>query len=363
MRPLSRIDLYLCRSVLTAAVAVLLALLGLIASFALVEELAEDHSAYGLGAAAWYVFLTLPRRVYEILPYVLFLGALISLGRLAVQSELVALRAAGVPVRRLAGALAWPVGLAWLLGAAVGEWAAPATEAEAEAYKARILRGSQFMELKGGHWYREGPLYMHVQALDDSGGLLGVRQYWLNEDGGLQRIRQAQRAEYQGANPEGGGRWLLRNGVQTQLIEGRAKVDAFGQLAWTGRLDPALLNERALVDAGKLSLNDLLRQIRYLEREGLDAGGQHLAFWSKCLQPAAILGLAMLAMAFVLGPLREVGAGVRVSVGVIVGLCFKYLQDLFAPMSAVYELPAPLAVGLPIALCWAAALWGIRRAA
>lgn len=363
MKPLSRIDLYLCRSVLTAAAAVLLALLGLIASFALVEELAEDQSAYGLGAAAWYVFLTLPRRVYEILPYVLFLGALISLGRLAVQSELVALRAAGVPVRRLAGALAWPVGLAWLLGAAVGEWAAPATEAEAEAYKARILRGSQFMELKGGHWYREGTLYMHVQALDAGGDLLGVRQYWLGEDGGLELIQQAQRAEYQGANPEGGGRWLLRDGVQTQLIEERAKVDAFGQLAWTGRLDTTLLSERALVDAGKLSLNDLLRQIRYLEREGLDAGGQRLAFWSKCLQPAAILGLAMLAMAFVLGPLREVGAGVRVSVGVIVGLCFKYLQDLFAPMSAVYELPASLAVGLPIALCWAAALWGIRRAA
>ena len=156
--------------------------------------------------------------------------------------------------------------------------------------------------------------------------------------------------------------WSSFRGVR-EVVEGRAKVDAFGQLAWTGHLDPALLSERALVDAGKLSLNNLPRQIRYLEREGLDAGGHRLAFWSKCLQPAAILGLAMLALAFVLGPLREVGARVRVSVGVIVGLCFKYLQDLFAPMSAVYELPAPLAVGLPIALCWAAALWGIRRAA
>ena len=363
MNPLSRIDRYLCRSTLTAAAAVLLALLGLIASFALVEELAEEQSAYGLAAAAWYVFLTLPRRAYEILPYVLFLGALISLGRLAAQSELVALRAAGVSVRRLAGALAWPVGLASLAGMGVGEWGAPATEALAETHKARILRDTRHVELKGGYWYREGPLYMHVQALDGGGDLLGVRQYWLNEDSGLQLIRQAQRAEYQGANPNGGRRWLLHNGAQTQLIDAQVKVDAFGQLAWTSRLDPALLSERALVDAGKLSLLDLRRQIRYLEREGLDAGGQRLAFWSKCLQPAAILGLAMLALAFVLGPLREVGVGVRVSVGVIVGLCFKYLQDLFAPMSAVYELPAPLAVGLPIALCWAVALWGIRRAA
>lgn len=363
MKPLSGIDRYLCRTALGAAAAVLLALLGLIACFALLEELGEDHSAYGLAEAAWYVLLTLPRRTYEILPYVLFLGSLIGLGRLAARSELVAMRAAGISVYRLGGALAWPVGLAWLVGAAVGEWAAPAAEAQAEVHKAQILSGGRHIELRGGYWYREGPLYMHVQALDGNGDLLGVRQYWLNEAGGLRLTRQAQRAEYQNADPDGGGLWLLRDGIQTLLADERAEVDAFRQLAWRSQLDPNLLSERVLVDAGKLSLSDLLRQIRYTEREGLDATSQRLAFWSKCLQPAAILGLVMLALAFVLGPLREAGAGVRVSVGIIVGLCFKYLQDLFGPMSAIYEMPAPLAVALPIALCWAVALWGIRRAA
>ena len=363
MQPLSRLDRYLCRSALTAAATVLLALLSLIACFALFEELDERQGAYGLAAATWYVLLTLPRRTYEILPYVLFLGSLISLGRLAAQSELVAMRAAGVSVHRLGGALAWPVGLAWLLGAAVDEWAVPASEALAESHKARVLHGNQHIEPRGGYWYREGPLYMHVQALDDDGGLLGVRQYWLNEDGELGLTRLAARAEYQGVDADGGGRWLLRDGTQTTLGDERAALDAFGQLAWRSQLDPALLSERVLVDADKLSLSDLRRQILYMEREGLDATSQRLALWSKYFQPVATLGLAMLALAFVLGPLRELGAGVRVTVGVIVGLCFKYLQDLFAPMSAVYELPAPLAVGLPIALCWAVAIWGIRRAA
>lgn len=362
MKALSRIDRHLCRSVLTAAAVVLLTLLGLIASFALFEELDEDHSAYGLGAAAWYVFLTLPRRAYEILPYALFLGALVSLGRLAAQSELVAMRTAGVPALRLAGALAWPVGVAWLVGAALGEWGAPATEALAEMHKARMQRGGQQAAVKGGYWHKEGALYMHFQALDGGGNLLGVRQYRLNANGGLGFIRRAERAEYQGAHADGGGRWLLRNGAQTKLADEQAAVAPFGQLAWRSRLDRALLSERALVEPSKLGLVDLRRRIGHLQREGLDAASERLAFWSRCLQPAAILGLVMLALAFVLGPLREVGVGVRVSVGVIVGLCFKYLQDFFAPMSAVYELPAPLAAGLPIALCWAAALWGIRRA-
>ena len=360
MRPFSRIDRYLSRAVLSAAGAVLLALTALIAVFALIEELDERHSAYGLPDAAWYVFLTLPRRASELLPYVLFLGSLIGLGKLASQSELVALRAAGLSVRRLAGASAWAVALAWALGAATGEWVAPATEALAEAHKARILRGSGGVEFKGGYWYREGSLTMHVEALDDNGDLLGVRQYWLNDRGRLSLTREAARAEYLGG-ADAGADWLLHDGLETHLSDDRLRAQPFSELLWRGQIDPGLISERLLVDARRLSLLDLRRQIGYLQREGLDATAQLIAFWSKCLQPAALFGLVLLALASVLGPLRDVGIGVRISVGIVVGLSFKYLQDLFAPMAVVYELAPPLAVAAPIALCWAIAILGLRR--
>ena len=366
MRPFSRIDRYLCRAVLGAAGVVLLAFTALIAVFALIEELDEGQSAYGLLEAAWYVFLTLPRRAWELLPYVLFLGSLIGLGKLASQSELVALRAAGLSVRRLTGAAAWAVALAWTLGVAVGEWIAPATEALAEAHKARILRdsaglrGSVGIEFKGGYWYREGSLYMHVEALDGNGDLLGVRQYWLNDRGRLSLTREAARAEYLGA-ADAGVDWLLRDGVETHLSDDQLVARPFSELAWRGQIDPDLISERLLVDARKLSLLDLRRQIGYLQREGLDATSQLIAFWSKCLQPASLFGLVLLALACVLGPLRDVSIGVRISAGIVVGLSFKYLQDLFAPMAVVYELAPSLAVGIPIALCWALGILGLRR--
>ena len=98
-----------------------------------------------------------------------------------------------------------------------------------------------------------------------------------------------------------------------------------------------------------------------MERERLNTSVYQLAFWSKILQPFSVLGLALLALGFILGPLREVGIGVRLSVGVFAGLGFKYMQDLFAPMSMVYELPAPIAVALPIIACWALGAWGLTR--
>ena len=368
MNALSRIDRYLCKTVLGAAGVVLLALTALVAIFALIEELGEGRSAYGPVDAAWYVFLTLPRRAWELLPYALFLGCLIGLGKLASQSELVALRAAGLSVGRLAGATAWAVALAWALGLAAGEWIAPAAETAAEAHKARSLSdsaglpGRTGIEFKGGYWYREGSLFMHVEALDDNGDLLGVRQYWLNDRGRLSLAREAASAEYLGP-ADAGEDWMLRDGLETHLSDDRLRAQPFSELVWRGQIDPGLINERLLVDARKLSLLDLRRQIGYLQREGLDATSQRIAFWSKCLQPAALLGLVLLALASVLGPLRDVGIGVRISAGIVVGLSFKYLQDLFAPMAAVYELAPPLAVAAPIALCWALAIVGLRRAA
>ena len=79
------------------------------------------------------------------------------------------------------------------------------------------------------------------------------------------------------------------------------------------------------------------------------------------LQPLAVVGLCLLALCFILGPLRERGLGVRLSVGVIVGLLFKYLQDLFGPLAMVYGIPAWLGVLIPITVCWILGIIGFRR--
>ena len=70
--------------------------------------------------------------------------------------------------------------------------------------------------------------------------------------------------------------------------------------------------------------------------------------------------MALLALAIVLGPLRSTGLGPRLALGLLVGLSFKYLQDLFAPMSVVFALP-PIAVALPVLLYIVAGWLLIRR--
>ena len=105
----------------------------------------------------------------------------------------------------------------------------------------------------------------------------------------------------------------------------------------------------------------LYRQIQFARTQDLGVSDYELAFWSRVLKPLTFMGLTLFALAVVLGPLREVGMGLRLTFGIFAGLGFKYLQDLFAPAAIVFEIPALLAILIPIAVYWSIAWLLIRR--
>ena len=349
-------DRHICRTAVSAMVVMLVCFYALTTLFAMVEELGREEQAYGLGEALRFVLYTSPRRIYELAPYVIFLGALIGLGTLAGNSEVTVLRAAGTSLWRIFFALAIPVLGASVAAAALGEYAAPRLDAAGEAVRSRALQDSTTIRLEG-YWHRQGSVYTRVDALGADGELIGVDQFDLRG----KDLRAASRAESAVFDDEG-GLWHLSNVRSTRIGEGRTVVEARDEAPWLSDVDPRLLAARALVDPRKLSIADLRLQIRRLDRERLSADTYRIAFWGKTLQPLATLGLALLAVGLVVGPLREAGMGARLSVGVAAGLLFKYLQDLLAPASVVFDIPPWLAVLASIAVCWIAGWVLIRRA-
>ena len=351
-------DRYLARTMAVTVVVVLVCFVTLTTSFSLVEEMREEEAAYGFGDAFAYVLHTVPRRVYELVPYVIFLGVLIGLGALSGHSEVTVLRAAGVSLWRLFRPLAVVVVLASGVAFALGEYIAPRLEARGELLRAQALHGSETVYL-AGYWYREGPVYSHVEGLGAGERVLGVTQFELDDD---KRLRELRRAEFATHDREDGG-WRLHNVHATELRDERTTTTHSDAVPWRAEADLRLLSAQALVDPRKLSIADLVFQIRYMDREGLHAGRYRLAFWNKVLQPLAALGLALVAVGFVVGPLREAGMGTRIAAGVLAGLFFKYLQDLLAPASLVFGIEPWLAVAIPVGVSWAAGAVLVRRAA
>jgi lipopolysaccharide export system permease protein len=355
------IDRYVGRVVLFAILVVLIAFLGLVSVFALIDELAENEVRYTLSGALSYVFFTLPRRTYELIPYVAFLGCLIGLGHLAGNQELVAMRAAGMSLYRLYRSMLWVLVLILVGGFLIGEYLAPLGEQIAETRKLKQQQGNDAIKLEDALWYREGNLYMRVDAIDGQGVLWGVAQHRLNEDGELAYSRTAVKASHVPATSRKTAHWVLFDVVETAVDDGLLVTRKVDQIIWNSDVQPSLLGVKVLIDAVKLSVTDLYYQIEYMSREGLDSARYQLAFWSKVFQPLSIIGLTLLAMVFVMGPLRSVSIGARLAAGILAGLVFKYFQDMFGPICLVYGLPAVIAVLIPIATCWAVAIVGMRK--
>ena len=354
-----RMDRYLTAAVLKALAVIALCLLTVLTLFTLLDELNDVTPGYTRAHAFLYVLFSTPRRLTEALPYSAFLAVLVGLGTLASREELTVLRAAGVSLGRIYATAAIVAAGALTANLAVAEWLAPAGQTAASTLKLRVARGDGAEGIRSAAWHREGDLYTRIDAYGANGELLGVRQYVV-EDGELRLSRQAERATF-APSPQG-GRWLLRNVVETRLAGDSATVATVATLPWHSEAAAPLLSAKALFDPAKLSFAELSYQIDYRRREGLDAARYQVSFWGKALQPAAILGLVLLAVGFVVGPLREAGLGARLTVGATVGLGLKYALDLFGPMSVVFGIPPWLAMALPVGLCWLAGLAQIRRA-
>ena len=262
-----RIDRYVSITVIKAMLVVLLAFAGLNVVFQLIDELREKYVGYGFVQAVVYVLLTLPRRIYELIPYVAFLGTLVGLGQLASQGELTVLRAAGVSVRRLFASAAFPATGALLFALLLGEYLAPWGEEAAEGYKAQARQASTTIRFWGGHWYREGGLFMDVAAMDASGRLVGVRQFFLDDARHLKIARHAASARYL-PNEHA---WMLSDVSETLLDDDGTHARHLDEVRWPSDATPELLGIRVLLGPSNLSIRGLATQIAYMDREELDA--------------------------------------------------------------------------------------------
>ena len=347
---------YVFWTVLAAMGLVLFVFIALNTVVALVDELGGTRGSYQVAQVLEYIALTTPRRIYELIPYVCLIGALAGLGVLAAGSELVVLRASGVSTLWLGLAAMIPALLFVALGAALGEWIAPAAEERAEA-----SRAAAFRDVRGtgpSTWLRDGNLFVRVSARKGASTLDGVSQYVFDDAQELVAARRALRAQYR----EQGDGWRLVDIRETRFSSERLELGTQESRVWLTSATPQALASKMLVEPSKLTIADLGARIDYLESEGFDAGEFRLAIWRKLAQPFAILSLVLLAASFVSGPLREAGMGLRIGAGILVGLGFKYVQDLLGPASVVFGFSPAIAVLLPVGICIVAALWLIRSA-
>ena len=354
---MSVIDKYIFKLCNAAIITVIGCLLTLTSLFALFEELNESDIAYGFWDAANYILATTPNRVQELLIYSVFLGLLISLGRLAESNELTILRTSGwSPLKILASLV--PTILIWVIvSMAISEFLVPNSEKDAEIRKLQFVNNEDLSRGTGGLWFKDKDLFMRISAFGNNKNIVGITQYRIDDKQRLAEVIYARSGKYQIEHQN----WMLIDVKITTFGINQVTTSASSSRIWSNSISPDMLASQAFIEPKKMSLMDLTRQINYLEEQSIAKSQYSIAFWSRLLEPLAYIGLALYSIAILLGPMRETSAGSRIAVGVFSGLGFMYLKNLFSPMVGVFGLPAILAILIPIAIVYLIALRLIQR--
>ena len=355
------LDRHISQAVLLAMVAVLGILLALDVIFSLIDELGEGGVDYHAGNAFMFILMTTPTSVYELLPYAALGGALIGLGVLASNNELVVMQSAGVHKWQIVGAVLKPTFMIMLLSLTIGEFVSPPLEEIANSNKAIQLSGASSINSDAGTWRKIGNDYIHINAIAPGGEqLFGVSRYRINGKRELESASFAESAQY--ISTARGGYWRMTNVRQSLFADRQVITSRHPQEDWQANLSPDLLSV-LLVEPDKQSLSGLYRFAQFFRSDGVDSSVYFLAFWKKLLQPLSTLSLVVLAISFVFGPLREATMGLRIFVAIGTGLAFTLVQRMIEPVSQIYGVSPLMAVLAPVALCALGGVFLMRRVA
>lgn len=351
---ISILDRYIGRAVLTAILGVLLLLLVLIGFFEVVAELEDVELGYTTGMAYTYVLLGLPRYSYELFPVATLLGSLIGLGMLAGNSELMAMRAAGVSIARIVIAVLKAGLLVLIAVVLIGEYLAPLAEQQAQRLKVEGLSGQISLKTRYGFWSRDGNTFINIRQVLPDAQLADLSLYEYDGQARLQRVIFAKRAVYRS------DAWVLQGVSMSSFEDERIQVSKRDELAWQTRLEPSSLDVLR-VKPHMLAAWDLWRYIDYLRSNGQASSSYEVAFWGKLAAPLVALVMLILSIPFVFGSLRSVGVGQRIFVGTMLGIVFYLLNRAFSYMAVVYSFDALFATALPLLLFFGLAMWLFRQ--
>lgn len=353
-----RLSRYIGKNVFSAIMVSLVAIIGLDVVAGIIDQMGDIKRNYRFTDVLVYVATKLPSTIYEYIPLASLIGCLVGLGMLATNSEVVVMRASGISLIRIVLMVFKPVLIFVLIAALIGEYFSPYLDQLADSKREYLRKGESALDSTSGFWAKEGDEFIHFNAVFPGGVLFGVTRYKLNDERRLEEASFSSRATFNKTE----GFWIEENVSSTLFVEQQTYTRKWVTRKWQTELTPEVLTLNIL-PADALSAGALNDHIDYLDERKADAAKYRLAFWEKVFQPLSILGLVLVGIAFVFGPLRQATVGFRVFVGVLFGISFKLISDILGPLSIVFEMPPMLAILAPIVVCFAIGLILLRRAA
>ena len=344
--PSRRLALYMARLFLTRSLAVLIMLVMVLMALDLLGESGKILAVPGNGEPElWrYVSLRVPMLASRFLPFAVLLGTLIALTTLNQNSEVVAMKAAGLSAHQVLA----PMILASLLVAALA-FAFNETVVVRASRTAEAWTGADYRPIPPDRgvlsnvWARDGERLVHVDLVVGRGAdarLEGVTIYQ-REAGSLETMIDARLARQR----PGGWRLFDARVYDTgmNMVRRQATLDTLDGVEATrftlARINPTSQDfqslEQAIVD---------------LDRAGRPTAAARSGWWHKISGPFSIVLMPLLAGLAAFGLARSGQVLIRAAIGMALGFTYFLVDNLSLALGNVGAYPPALAAWAPFML-------------
>ena len=356
--------------VLTAIALVALGFLALFFFFDLVDELQylgknnglpsglpTASDIYQIRHALVYVGLLVPNHLYELLPISVLIGTIFVMARLAQSSEYTILRTSGLDPWRALKMLLSLGGIFVILSFVIGDYLAPLSERTAQLLKSRyqgVITVGQT-----GAWLKEKQAYntviANVRTLSPDNEMLGLQIFEFNSKGLVVSKMLAASASFALDDS-----WQLYNVTRTEFnlpsdaatasnaVKQSADVvkKSMASFRWPTEITQEMVSV-ALLKPERMGTLDLFNYIRHLDANGQSAQRYEIEFWKKVFYPLSCLVMVMLALPFAYLHFRSGGIAAYVFAGVMMGISFFLLNNVFGYVGNLQNWQPWLAAAAP----------------
>lgn len=334
------------------ATAVLLPLFGFLD---LLDQLDDvGRGTYSVKDAFLYTALLLPRRFIQLAPFIALMGNVAALGRLAVGSELTALRVAGVsPVGISLAPVA--VGIALLLFiAALDQFVAPQFQQKAVSSRAAALEKSAALGKQLGIWTRDERNILRIGEMLHAGRAADIEIMRFDDSGFLSSYTYAKYADFINEDL-----WELKDVITKTFTGNGVESVARDSMPWE-----SFLNEEDISTLTKspesLSPVELFLHVRFLRATGQESDAYALALWRKAGGALTTIAMLLLSIPFVFGSVRA-GLGNRLVLASMLGISVYLFDQIIANAGLLLHLNPALSALFPGLVLITAAYFWLRR--
>lgn len=350
---------YLAREIYRSTAVVLLALMGLFMFFTLVDELDSVSAKFPLVALFYLQALSIPTRLYDLLPIGLLIGAILALAGLAQRNELVILRVSGVSGMGLLKML-WLISIPIVLGATVlSEIITPIAEIKSSEANLLMRGRVEGGRLASGYWFKEpikegGTRVINIGRLLASGNAADLRIYEFPDGTSLSLMSTAESARFVD------GQLIMQNVVETRIATDTKNILADAKVSnqpvvvkekiATRSVETSLSAERLvarILTPERMTLKALHDYIQYLDHNQLQSDRQVVAVWRKLAYPFTLIVMLTIAAPIGFMQTRRGGVGAKVFLGILLGTGFFMINQLALNVGLLYKWPPVVTALLP----------------